>query len=68
MINGILTGTITSSQSGPESNSNEGALHTSQIYRSEASSLDAVKCYTQDTLFFWGGGSCPSAEDTVSVF
>ena len=31
----------------PRSNGNEGAFHTQQISRTEASSSDAVKCHTQ---------------------
>ena len=46
-----LTDTITLDESGPRSNSNEGILHTLQVSRTEASPLDAVKCYTQDNSF-----------------
>ena len=37
------------------------------LCRSSASLADAVYCYTQDTPFF-GGGSYPSTDDTVSIF
>ena len=39
-IDGILTGTITPGQSGPESNGNEGIFHTPQTPR--ASPSDAI--------------------------
>ena len=42
-------------QSGPGSNDNEGVLHTTQIFRTGASSSDAVQCHTKDTPFLgWG--------------
>ena len=37
-----LTGTTTPSQSGPESNGNEGVLHTPQSSRDRASPPDAI--------------------------
>ena len=44
-----LTGTTTSSQSGPGSNVNEGILYIPQSSGTEASTSDAVQYPTQDT-------------------
>ena len=41
-IDGTLVGTTTLGSSGPESNDNEGILHTPQISRNWASLPDAV--------------------------
>ena len=46
---GILIGTTTLSLSGPGSNGNEGVLHIPQSSKTEAFTLDSVKCHTQDT-------------------
>ena len=76
------TGTTTPGQSEPESNGNEGALHTSQSFRSRALLSDfSLVSYTRQLLIFvflfifyflfifvvvWG--LIHSAGDTVSVF
>ena len=41
-MNGTLTGTTTPDQSEPSSNGYIGVCHTSQIFRTGASPLDAV--------------------------
>ena len=41
-IDGTVTGTTTSGQRGPGSNSNEGVLHTPQIFWTGVSPLDVV--------------------------
>ena len=41
-IDGTLTGMATLGQSGPEGNGNEGALHTSQIFRSQVKPSDVI--------------------------
>ena len=57
LIDWTLTGSITTGQSEPGSNGNEGVLHILQISRNAASTLDVVYCHTQYTpLFFWWGG------------
>ena len=48
---GTLTGTITLGQNGLTSKSDGGILH---IPKTEASPLDAIQCYTQDTPFYFG--------------
>ena len=47
-------GPITPCQWRPESNGNEGVLHTPQITRTEASTSDTVYFHTLH-FFFWGG-------------
>ena len=48
-MNGTLTGTATSGQSGSESNGNEGVIQFLQSSGTGASPSDAVYCHTQDT-------------------
>ena len=55
---GPQTGTNNSSQSGPESNGNEGVLHISKSFRTGTSPSDVVWC--QDTC--WLQRSYPSVE------
>ena len=54
--------TLATGQSGFGSNGIERVHHTTHISRTGSSST--VQCHTQDSLFF-GGGSYPSAGDTV---
>ena len=49
-----LTGTTTVSQSGPGSNGNEVVLYIPQIFRTSASSSNAVLCHTQNISFLGG--------------
>ena len=41
-MDGIPTGTTTQVHNEPQSNGNEGILHTPQTFRTEASPLDSV--------------------------
>ena len=59
-----MTGTTTSSQSGPGSNSTEEALQIPQSSRNGASSCDAVWCHAQENRWVGAG---PSAK-TQSVY
>ena len=49
-MNGTLTFTITPSQSGPESNGNEGVLHIPQSFRTRALSSDGFVSYPGQSL------------------
>ena len=51
-IDKSLTGTLTPRRSGPESNSNEGAIHIPQTVTGTSPS-DAFQCHTQDTSYIW---------------
>ena len=44
-IDGTQTGITTPDQSGPESNDNEGVLHTPQSYRTGSSPSDGLMSY-----------------------
>ena len=61
-INGTLTGTTTPSESGPESNGNEGVLHTPQFIRVGTSAS------YQDTFLFLRRGVWLSAGGTQLVY
>ena len=55
----------TLSQSRPESNDNEGVLHTSHISITQALPSDEVLSYSAHPI---KGGGLPSAGDMVNVF
>ena len=58
----IISGAITSGQSGPWINGNEGILHIPQSSKTGVSLSDGLILYPKHLLFFLGGGSYPFAD------
>ena len=55
LLNRILSGATTSSQSRPENNGNERILHLPQISKAGALPSDGLMSYPGHSLWWWGG-------------